>query len=109
MITMASYTSKDLRRQLAIIDSIRKGLGIDPELTYGLEEGSKTYGRTFKLYGLREGSTGHYSISIMQNGFGSIGWTKKEAFGILVAIKYALEAAAAAQGIEWTYPDLDSL
>lgn len=102
---MASYTSKDLRRQLIIIDAVRKALNIDLDLAYGLEEGSKTYGRTFKLYGLKEGSTGHYSVSLTGGGFGSIGWTKNEAFGILVAMKESLMAAAAGMGVDWDYPD----
>lgn len=106
---MERITSKDLNRQLIIIDSVRRALGIDPELSYGLEEGSKTYGRTFKLYGMKEGSSGHYSAGVIGSGWGSIGWTKKEAFQTLVTIKESLSAAAAAQGITWEWPDTSAV
>lgn len=104
-----NITSKDLRRQLVIIDSVRRALGIDPDMAYGLEEGSKTYGRTFKLYGTKDAGGGHYSVSITGGFAGSIGWTKSEAHGVLVAIKESLSAAAAAQGITWEWPDTTAL
>ncbi len=107
---MESYTMKDLRRQLIIIDAVRKALNIDSDLAYGLEEGSKTYGRAFKLYGIKDGGHGaHYSVSLTGGGFGSIGWTKNEAFGILVAMKESLMAAAAGMGVDWDYPDTTAL
>lgn len=103
---MESYTMKDISRQLRAIDAIRGSLGIDPELTrYEVNEGNKSNGIAFRIYGFRAGETGHAHVSVVRDSMGYLGMTKREAYDILSNVKTALAAAADALNIHVKYPD----
>jgi hypothetical protein len=62
-----------------------------------LDEGSKTYGRAYRIYRCRKDS-GAYSDSPLHLGDGYLGMTKREAYLSLVAILRTLEAVRAGKG-----------
>lgn len=57
-----------------------------------LDEGSKTYGRAFRLNRIREGETGH-TDSPLYLGMGYLGSTRREAWLSLIGLLRGLECA----------------
>jgi hypothetical protein len=89
---MTNTTTADLQRALASHVETLASVGITYEGHLGLEEGSKTYGRAYRLYrtgqmvsddnGGERPATGHYSPPI---GDDYLGMTKGEAYKALTS------------------------
>jgi len=90
---MMRITKDQLTGLVAQIDSTRKALGIDPELiSYQIDMGSATNGIAYRIYGLRQGETGHAHVDVCSGDRGYLGMTKREAWDKLQTIKTALSA-----------------
>lgn len=73
------HTIQDVRVAFAAYSRTLKGAGVDhPGHALTLIEGSKTYGNSYKVVWVKDGSGGHVNAPGTDFG-GFIGWTKKEA------------------------------
>ncbi len=59
--------------------------------TFTLDIGSKTYGRAWRLFVMKPGTSGHYNPPAGISDY--LGWTKAEATSTLHALTSGLEAA----------------
>lgn len=90
-------TKSELYQLVRDIDTLRQILAIDPDLvTYQIDMGSATNGIAFRIYGLREGETGHAHVDVCSGDRGYLGMTKNEASDKLRTIRQALRAAVSA-------------
>lgn len=86
----SKVTTADLERALvAHVQALRAHGMIGADETVGLDHGSKTYGRAFRLF-LKRGSSGaHYSPPMGGSG-GYLGMTKADAFDRLTTLTGAI-------------------
>jgi hypothetical protein len=77
---MERITPADVRHALAhYVDTLER-YGIDPGGRVGMDEGSPTYGRAWRLYVIPEGQSGHTNPPV---GSDYLGWSRAEAYAAL--------------------------
>lgn len=75
-----TITRDDVRHALAhYVDALER-YGIDAGGRVGMDEGSPTYGRAWRVYVIPEGQSGHHNPPVGED---YIGWTRAEAYSTL--------------------------
>lgn len=88
-------TSADLQRALAAHVDCLARVGITYDGRLGIDEGSKTYGRAYRLYRVPSGESGHWNPPI---GSDYLGMTAREAYETLTARTRIIYETATAVG-----------
>jgi hypothetical protein len=92
---MERITVKDVR---AVFARLQKRL---PHLHLVLDEGSKTYGRAWRIHHVPDGQSGHHTIPGHTAG-GYLGMTAREAYEALHNLLYGMDMLEASPGHRWT-------
>lgn len=91
-------TTHQLKQLVNMISEEMRWAGMLPQGTWViLEQGSKTYGRAYRIYTMNPNNGGGYSDSPLYLGDGFLGATKREAWIALRSILRTFEAVRSAK------------